>query len=166
MTLQEHLVSIGACKEARDWAENRTAKQAWGECDRPNWLQWWARRIGGHSRVQFIRIACDCARLVLPPGDDRSRLALEAAERWADNPTEDNRVAAKEAGKWGGSWSNPPTASMAASTAALGAGIEDISWQGVVAANSVSYAIQAAPDISRKTWCDMVRNRLVIPWVE
>jgi hypothetical protein len=33
--------NIGACHEARQWADERTAREAWDECERADWLLWW-----------------------------------------------------------------------------------------------------------------------------
>jgi hypothetical protein len=63
-----------------------------------------------------VRLACQCARTALqyvPNGEDRPRLAIEAAERWADNPTESNRLAA---------WAAARAAGDAAGAAARAAG--------------------------------------------
>ena len=49
-------------------------------------------------------IAIQCAKLVLPiwrvfyPGDDRPAASIAAAERYAENPSEENRQAAEQAG--------------------------------------------------------------------
>ncbi len=49
------------------------------------------------KRTLLVKVACACARTALqyaPVGDDRPRLAIEAAERWAENPSEENQVSA------------------------------------------------------------------------
>ena len=98
--LQKHLGDIEACSEARQWAGDRTAAQAWEECERADWLLWWAARIERSGRQQVVLAAAACARTALPNvpvGEDRPRLAIEAAERWAKEPTEQNRAAAADA---------------------------------------------------------------------
>ena len=98
--LQTHLADIDACVDACGWAGDRTAQQAWDECERADWLLWWAARTSLNSHQAIVRAACSCARRALiyvPAGEDRSRLAIEAAERWADDPTETNRLAAAAA---------------------------------------------------------------------
>jgi hypothetical protein len=100
-TLQQHLKDIGACQEARAWAGDRTPRQAWDEAPRADWLLWWAGRLGV-DKVLLVRCACQIARTVLhliPAGEERPRLAIEAAERWCENPTEENRKKAARAAK-------------------------------------------------------------------
>ena len=82
-----------ACFAARDWLsslpEGTTARQAWQQCTRPDWMFWLlGRRRADH--VKLVRCACEIARTVLhmvPAGEDRPRLAIEAAERWCNDPT-------------------------------------------------------------------------------
>ena len=89
----------GACAEARRWLNTQTDPHvAWEMCERPDWMIWYARQRGVERKV-LVRIACDCARTALrfvPEGEDRPRLAIEAAERWTqDEATIDEvRVAA------------------------------------------------------------------------
>jgi hypothetical protein len=75
----------GACAEARLWLNTQTDPHvAWEMCERPDWMIWFARRRSVERKV-LVRIACDCARTALrfvPEGEDRPRLAIEAAERW------------------------------------------------------------------------------------
>ena len=75
----------GACAEARLWLNTQTDPHvAWEMCERPDWMIWFARRRNVERKV-LVRIACDCARTVLrfvPEGEERPRLAIEAAERW------------------------------------------------------------------------------------
>ena len=95
--LQEHLASIQACHEARTWAGDRTPQQAWDESPRADWLLWWAAKTETNSRQDVVRAACLCARRALryiPPGELRPLRAIEAAERWADEPSPSNAAAA------------------------------------------------------------------------
>ena len=97
MTLVRHLSSLGACAEARRWAKGRKAAEAWAACEQPEWMIWWAARTPANSQMAIVRAASACARTALeyaPLGEDRPRLAIEAAEAWADNPCEETRRAA------------------------------------------------------------------------
>jgi len=83
---QDYLKSVHACAEAREWAGDRTARQAWDECERADWLLWWARRAG-IARKTLVRIACACVRPALayiPAGELRPLRAIEAAEAWCE----------------------------------------------------------------------------------
>ena len=93
------LTELGACAEAVKWAGRKTPKKAWETCKRGDWLLWIADKLNV-GRKLLVLAACACARTALkyvPAGEERPRLAIEAAERWADNPTEKNKVAAAAA---------------------------------------------------------------------
>jgi hypothetical protein len=82
---------LDACKEAVEFAAKfPTLQAAWDACDRGDWLLWLLGRLSGppgsESRRKLVLAACACARLALPhvkAGEDRPRLAIETAERWA-----------------------------------------------------------------------------------
>ncbi|MFO0474195.1 MAG: putative immunity protein, partial [Alphaproteobacteria bacterium] len=70
----------------------------WADCERPDWLLWWA----AHSvpRQELVLAACDCAELALryvPQGEDRPRLAIETARRWARGEATVKEVRAADA---------------------------------------------------------------------
>jgi len=85
------LKDLDACKEAVEFAAGfPSLAAAWAACDRGDWLLWYAGRLSGlsesDSRRRLVLAACECARLSLehvPAGEDRPRLAIETAERWA-----------------------------------------------------------------------------------
>ena len=87
MNLPDYLRSLGACPEAREWAEPyATLAEAWVACERADWLLWYAGKRGVDRRL-LVRAACACARTVLPyvpVGEDRPHRAIEMAERWCD----------------------------------------------------------------------------------
>ena len=90
------LTKLGACTEAVKWAGRKTPKKAWETCKRGDWLLWIADKLNVDRKL-LVLAACACARTALkyvPAGEERPRLAIEAAERWADNPTEKNKAAA------------------------------------------------------------------------
>jgi hypothetical protein len=96
--LQTELTKLRACSQAVSWCGQRTAAQAWQECDKADWLLWLAARTLPHSLV--VLAACACARTALshvPAGEERPRLAIEAAERWAKEPTAENKVLLQKA---------------------------------------------------------------------
>jgi hypothetical protein len=85
------LIRLGACKEAVAWArQHRSLAAAWEVCKRGDWMLWLAGRCSGEplsdGRRKLVLATCECARLPLPhvpAGEDRPRLAIEAAEAWA-----------------------------------------------------------------------------------
>ena len=91
---------MGACDEAANWtAKQPTPRAAWEKCVRGDWMIWLAVRAGVDRRL-WARAACACARQSLrfvQQGEDRPRLAIEARERWCDEPTEANEQASRSA---------------------------------------------------------------------
>lgn len=88
----DKLVKLGACDESVAWAKKQPSYSlAWRKCHRPEWLFWLAGRANV-SQESIVLAACACARTVLhliPEGEDRPRLAIEAAEAWARDPSSD-----------------------------------------------------------------------------
>lgn len=88
------LVPLDACEDALAFARQcETAQAAWDACERGDWLLWWIGRSGltgapeSAERRTLVKVACGCARLALPhvpAGEERPRIAIETAERWAD----------------------------------------------------------------------------------
>ena len=84
---QSYLSDLGASSEAMNWAGDRTAQQAWDDCERADWLMWWLAKAAGTEHKQLVRIACACARTALPyvqAGELRPLRAIETAEAWCD----------------------------------------------------------------------------------
>ncbi len=110
----DQLRRLDACSEAVEWAEEKGYKslgRAWRYCQRGDWMLWLAGHMSGgpdsDARRPLVLAACECARLALSafeakhPDDDRPRLAIETAEKWARSEdgvsTEDVRAAADAA---------------------------------------------------------------------
>lgn len=97
MRFREKLIEMGACEEAVEWVGKRGFKRAWRECKRGDWMILYARFAPlPVTNEQWVKIAVLCARDVLhlvPKGEDRPRLAIEAAEAWLENPCEETREA-------------------------------------------------------------------------
>jgi hypothetical protein len=75
------------------------AYNAWRSCPRGEWLLWVAGRVPGVDRRDLVRACCDCAETALhyvPEGEDRPRIAIDAARAWCDRgvPIEEVRAAA------------------------------------------------------------------------
>lgn len=85
-SLPDFLASHLACREALAWASGRAVDEAaYLACPRGDWLLWLLARLG-LARPRLVLAACACARDVLhlaPAGEERPRLAIEAAEGWA-----------------------------------------------------------------------------------
>ena len=88
-SLRSRLEALDACSEAREWAGRKGLRTVWRTCERGDWMLWLAGRVGVDRHV-FVLAACECARLSLvhvPAGEDRPRVAIETAERWARGDT-------------------------------------------------------------------------------
>lgn len=84
MELNQRLIELGACEEARKWAKGKTARQAWEQCERGDWLLWWATKEKENTDFRQLTLAkARVAKLVLHlMKDERSIAAVEAAEKY------------------------------------------------------------------------------------
>src|ERR1700679_1141953 len=169
---QLHLKSISACPDARQWAGSRTAKQAWDECERADWLLWWAARDGA-SKQQIVAVACEIARTVLHLSKTpKALMAIEAAEKWVANPTEENRTLcsvtdAADAAYAAYSAAATATAAAAAAAAAYAtaAAAATAATYATAAAAAAAHATAAAAR-SHANYCMLIRAKLPRPWTE
>lgn len=125
-TLDKLLDELDACEDAREWARDKSLGRAWAECERSDWMLWLAARMigkpGWPTHQEIVSIACACARRALahiPSGEDRPRLAIEAAEAWAADPTEERRDAAGAAARAAGAAARAAWAAGAAGAAVM-----------------------------------------------
>jgi hypothetical protein len=94
----EWLVLKTACADGKEWARGKTLAQAWNNLERPEWMIWliWQSEEAVEKTI-WVKIAVYAAKQALPffekqyPKDKRPWKAIEAAERWIKNPTEENR---------------------------------------------------------------------------
>jgi hypothetical protein len=80
----ELLMDVEACAQARDWAEGRTPSRAWAECQRGDWMIWFAARMGVDGRLVTDTL-CDVivwAMEVEPMGDPRLTRPIDGLRRW------------------------------------------------------------------------------------
>ena len=107
MDLNTRIKALGACLEAVTWAETQESVEgAWESCARGDWLLWFAARVGVDHHV--VRLAaCRCASRALryvPEGEDRPRLAIEAAEAYARGESTSSQLAAACAAARDAAW--------------------------------------------------------------
>ena len=102
---------IGACSDAVEFVvKNKySLKEVWNKCERADWMLWFACKKEMFTRAERIHAICDCAATALkyvPKGEDKPRLAIEAARTYADNPTLENleKLNAAEAAAWAAAW--------------------------------------------------------------
>ena len=82
MTFKEQLTEMDACPDAIKWVGGKTLEQAWAECERGEWMLWFAQQKG--VDLQTLTLAkARCAKLVIHlMKDERSRNAVDVAERF------------------------------------------------------------------------------------
>ena len=85
----DKLAELDACEEAIEWCTTQPdLATAWATCERSDWLFWLLRKCGprtDEAKRQYQQIAIEIARSVLhlvPAGEERPRLAIEAAEKY------------------------------------------------------------------------------------
>jgi len=84
MDLSRLLSKLHACCDAQNWCDGKTLEEAYAQCERGDWMLWFAARVGVDRKL-VVLAACDCAETALkyvPEGEDRPRAAIEMARAW------------------------------------------------------------------------------------
>jgi hypothetical protein len=136
------LVKMNACPPAVEWAEAgnyKTLQAAWDACERADWMCWLLVNLYPHTTGQVRLTLCACARTALryvPAGEERPRLAIECAERYARGLATDDELAAAwaaagaaaGAAAWAAAWAAALAAAWAAARAAARDAARDAAW--------------------------------------
>ena len=76
--------------KSKEWAHGKSFHVVWTTWKRGDWLLWlcgkMADKKGWPTRKQLILAACSCAETALkfvPEGEERPRIAIETARKWA-----------------------------------------------------------------------------------
>jgi hypothetical protein len=135
----------GACNDAMEWLDARTAKQTFEECHRGDWLLWWLRRESWIDINQIKRVALECAKLALPyMKDERSKNALIVVERYLEgNATRKELLEARAAAAAAAADATAAAYSTAATAAAATAAY---STAATAAAAAAAYSTAATAD--------------------
>jgi hypothetical protein len=155
----------GACHEGRKWAlaNCKDMAEAWDKA-KPDWLIWIATRDGVLDDRTLRLFACWCARQVWHLlTDERSRNAVEVAERYAEGKATDAELAAAweaaraaaRAAAWAAAWD----AAWDAARAAAWAAAWDAAWD---AARAAAWA--AAWDAARAAQAAHLRESVANPF--
>ena len=162
------LRGLGACAEAVVWVGDRDFRTALAECSRANWILWLCGRMVDTptwpTQQQLTLAACACAETALrfvPPSENRPRLALETARRWARGDATvtlaDVRHAAYAAHAADAAYAAAAYAAAASADAAAAA-----AYAAAAYAAAAATADDAAVDVVREkyaTWLDdMIRE--------
>ena len=123
ISIEEFCKRHDACSDGRDWAlaNCETMADVWATA-RSEWLVWVATRPGVLDDRTLRLFAVFCARSVEHLlTDQRSRDAIDVAERHASGLASDKELAASNAAAWDAAWGAAYAASAAARDAAWGA---------------------------------------------
>src|SRR5574343_514950 len=108
-----------ACDPAMDWLGDRDAATAWTECQRADWLLWWAGAAGvtvpRALLADIVRVALDLARPASQlspawPKAESAVVSVIAALEGRGN-LEAARAAASAAAAWAAAWAASAAAS-------------------------------------------------------
>ena len=144
----ELLIELGACGEACYWAAGKSLATVWQTCRRGDWLLWLlAEQIGKPgwpTHKQLVLAGCDCAETALtrvPAGEDRPRIAIQTARKWARGKSTLVEVeAAANAAYAAAAAASAAADSAAASAAAYAASAAASAAAAAAAAASAAYA--------------------------
>jgi hypothetical protein len=128
-TLTARLRKLSACPEAVEWAAPyATLLAAWGTCERADWMCWLLVHLHPSTAGQVRLVLCACARTALkyvPAGEERPRLAIECAERYARGLATADELAAAGAAARAAARAAAWNAARDAAWAAAGAAARD-----------------------------------------
>jgi hypothetical protein len=152
MTVSTWLRKHHACPEGYKWAVSncKTMQQVWDTAS-PEWLVWVATRPGVLDDITLRRFACWCARQVWHLlTDERSRHAVETAERFCDGKATRKELdaawaaasAAARAAAMAAAWA----AAMAAARYAARDAARAMEWAEALAAQAQWLRINAKPN--------------------
>ena len=141
LKLSTILTRLDACSEASKWAATQPDLQtAWANCKRSDWMLWLLGRATVDRDDPRLRLmACDFAEAALiyvPAGEDRPRLAIECARRFACGEATREGMAAARAAAWAAARAAAGAARDAAGDAwdAAGAAAWTAAWDAAGAA--------------------------------
>jgi hypothetical protein len=168
-TFTAKLKQLGACDDALEWvATQPDAETAWATCPRHEWLMWLLGELhirGALTRQTLVLAACAAAETALPhvlAGEERPRVAIETALRWArgEATVEEVRVASADADAY------YARAAARAARAAAHAAARAAAHAAAAAAYYAYYAYYAADAADAAdadaTVCDAIRS--AVPW--
>jgi len=165
-TFKELLIELNACKEAINWAKDKTIEETVAQCERGEWLLWLAQEIEIDKRKLTLAKA-HCANTVRHlMQDERSIAAVDTAIRYGlgDATDEELRLAAHAAAAAAAAaYTSADTYNAASYAAAAAAAAADAA---AYAADAAAYAaaekenqIQTA-DICRHHIGDLIIQRV------
>jgi len=168
----KELKEMDACGDAIEFVVKNKydLKQAWNNCERADWMLWLACKKEMFTIKDRTHAICDCAETALkyvPKGEERPRLAIEAARRYADKRTDKNLQLLNAAGDaaWAAAWTAAWAAARAAGAAGSAAWVAgDAAWAAAwtAARDAAGAAAGAAGAAAHKEMCVLIRERMGI----
>ena len=139
MTIKNFCKKHNACKDGLDWALStgcQTMSELWLRDDiKPEWRIWIATRPGVMSDRDLRLFSCWCVRQVWHLlADERSRNAVEVAERYAMGEAAIDELDAASAAAWDAASAAARDAASAAAWDAAWAAARDAAWAATLAA--------------------------------
>ena len=138
-TFKQLLIELGACKEAREWAQDMPIEEVVQSCQRGDWLLWIAQKVDIDKRKLTLAKA-HCANTVRHlMKDERSTNAIDVAIMYGNGGADDEQLKA--------------AAAAAADTAAFYAAAADAFYAAdaaAAAADAAAFYAAAAADARTK----------------
>jgi hypothetical protein len=165
--LHPWLADHGACSEALEWAKSySTLGAAWDACPRSDWMVWALRRLGYRDRKVWRLYACRCCREIWRLlADERSRHAVEVAERYALGQATAEELDAARSGAWEVRYGAAAAAAAAAAYSAAAAAYSADAADAADAADSAAAAAYSDLRDARRKQADILRE-LINPFKE
>ena len=160
--MKELLKKLHACKEAREWAGDKTWEEIYTTCHRGDWLLWLFARANPEDKLQLILAAAHCVNTVRNlMRDERSRKAIDIAIRYGEGNATDGELAdAADAASAAYAAANAAASAAYAASAASAASAAYAA--AYAAADAAAYAADAAKKKNQKLTADIVRKYLPI----
>lgn len=155
------------CQPAKEWLLSQPDHQtAWDACTDPTWMIWYLGKTGCPQQT-LVTIACRIARTFVHLAPPEALEAIEAAERWVLDPSEENRSAAgsaaeaaayaAEAAAYAGRATYAARAAYVA-YAAYAARAAYAAYAAGSAAYAAAYAARAAYAAADEQYCQIIRE--------
>ena len=162
--MKELLKKLHACKEAREWAGDKTWEEIYTTCHRGDWLLWLFARANPEDKLQLILAAAHCVNTVRNlMRDERSRKAIDIAIRYGEGNATDGELADATYAASEADEASAADAADASAYAAYAASAADAAYAAAdAAADAAAYAADAAKKKNQKLTADIVRKYLPI----
>ena len=155
LPVHQWLTDKKACQSALNWVGTRTLKQAWADCEDPQWMLWLLEHLDYKDEQTLRLYACWCAtNTPIADGrvtwdlltDNRSRKAILVAIDFANGEATAEELAAAGAAAGDAAW--------AAGAAGAARAARDAAWAAVWAARD------AAGDAAKMAQANELRRRV------